>query len=72
VQYSHGFCYSLYSIGVREVGKKALELWVTQHQEEELVCIQTQLIKGVLKERRHLLPTNLVPGHTQAWLQGST
>ena len=59
MQYSHGFFYSLYSIGARDVGKKALKLWVTQHQEEELVCIQTQLIKGVLKERRHLLSTNL-------------
>ena len=56
MQYFHSFCHSLYSVGVGEVGKEALKLGVAEHQEEELVCIQVQLIKGVLQERRHRYP----------------
>ena len=52
VQHSHGLSHSLQRWIMCKTGQQALKLGVTEHQAKETVCIQVELLDGVLQERR--------------------
>ena len=52
VQHSHGLSHGLLSCIMCKIGQQALKLGVTEHQAKETVCIQVELLDGVLQERR--------------------